>query len=243
MKHIFRFLGRCVDLSAEQQEWIIENDEHRHLKKILKLSVESLVEVFDGAGNSASGRISFMDSSKALVIATPHPPEKAQEHYSLALAALKPGFVDELLPSLIELGTSSIHIYLGEQSEKSRITEKAILRWGKISLAAVKQCKRNHLPEIKTWPKLAPMIDYLEKLKYECIVLDQSGDQPFLSHLSSKPSRPICALIGGEKGFSKEEQELLGARKLRYQKLGQHVLRAYTATIAAASILSSRCYQ
>ncbi|MFK7825383.1 MAG: 16S rRNA (uracil(1498)-N(3))-methyltransferase [Oligoflexales bacterium] len=240
MKHTFRFLGSCNHPSSKNQEWEIAGDEHHHLRKVLKLPENTNVEVFDGKGHSASGKISFLDRSKAVVMASPLHYEREEHENAIALGALKPGFIDELLPSLTELGISSIHVFLTDQTEKSRITDKAVKRWHKIILTAVKQCKRNYLPKIKTWPNMKTMVDQLDELYSESIVLDASGTEPFLNHLNPGTCKSICAIIGGEKGFSHAELALLGARKLRCQKLGSHVLRAYTATIAAASLLSCR---
>ena len=239
MKHTFRFLGICKHPSSKDQEWEITGDEHHHLRKVLKLSLDTDVEVFDGKGNSASGKISYIDNKKAVVVGNALETIDSQQQNAIAIGALKPGFVDELLPCLTELGIKSINVFLSDQVDKSRLTEKAINRWHKIILSAVKQCKRSHLPEIKTWSKMMPMVDYLEEVYSECIVLDASGREAFLSHLSPRSSNSICAIIGGEKGFSEQEMALFHDRKLRFQKLGTHVLRAYTATIAAASLLSS----
>ena len=209
------------------------------MKKVLKLTEGSLVEVFDGRGNAASGSISYLDNKKALVMATPLGEAELKSKHAIAVGALKPGFVDELLPCLTELGMSTIHVFLSDQVEKSRITEKAIQRWHKIILASVKQCKRNHIPEIKTWPKLSQMIAHLEEQYSECLVLDASGTEPFLSHSDALSGNSSCAGVGGEKGFTQEELSMLQARGHRIQKLGDHILRAYTAAIATASLLST----
>ena len=238
MKHTFRFLGTCEQTSTHKQEWVISGDEHHHLKKVLKLSVGDAVEVFDGKGSSASGELSFLDNKKALVSATPLEKKEGKSHYSIAIGALKPGFIDDLLPSLTELGVDGVHIFLSAQVEKSRISEKAINRWHKIILASVKQCKRNYLPEIKTWPDLQCMLDAFENQGTECIVLDASGTEPFLNHVSREAKHSMCAVVGGEKGFSEQELAMFSSRKLQCQKLGAHILRAYTAAIATASILS-----
>lgn len=82
--------------------------------------------------------------------------------------------MEDLLPSLVELGLSEIHIFSQEKTQKYLFSEKIIERYEKIVLSACKQAKRNFLPKLRLWKGEKDLGLFLQK-NYEKIFLLSSG--------------------------------------------------------------------
>ncbi len=163
--------------------------------------------------------------------------EKSQKNVALAIGALKPKTLDDLIPSLVELGLNEIHIFSQQHTEKFRLSDKNQERWEKIILASTKQCKRNYLTKLSLWPKKKTFEEHMTKSFDRIFMLSPKGE----NHLIEEKDLPknACAVIGSESGLSEEEMaffESIGAKKVT---LNKNILRAYTAAIATAALLKS----
>lgn len=238
MKHSFRFLANFKKKESFY-EWNINEEELHHLSQVLRLSKEDFIEVFDGNGFFSTAKITDIKPKKfaKAVSQKIQKEEPKKNQLALALGALKPKTLDDLLPSLVEVGVDEIHIFLQEKTAKFRLSEKNETRWKKIILGACKQSKRNYLPKLFTWKKLSDLKDYLTKNFGKIILLSPSSEE----HIIDQKELPdtVCALLGSEIGLSAEEEKLLleiGAERV---SLGTHILRSYTAAISTASILEA----
>lgn len=235
MKHIYRFLAQA----QSPQLWEIRDQEFIHLKQVLRLKLQDSVEVFDGKGLFASGQIQEIHSKYAVVECSPaQMQEKMRPQLILALGALKPGFIDDLLPMFVELNADELHVFCQDGVSKNRISDKAVERWERISQTSAKQCRRAHLPLLKIWSSLLAMLEGMKNLDAHRFVLDPHSNQ-YLSQAAQNPQKDIFAIIGGEKGFSPNEEQILQAQEFLAVSLGPLILRAYTASIAACVILSN----
>jgi 16S rRNA (uracil1498-N3)-methyltransferase len=237
MKHRFRFLAR----NTAAHEWqITDEEELHHLKKVLRLKEGDAAEVFDGAGASGSGVITAIEGKQAVIECTTR--ERAQAPsltLHLAIGALKPGSIDELLPSLVELGVDSLHIFLQQGVDKSRLSGKALERWQRIILASCKQSKRDFIPQCHNWPSLQSCLEGTASLSSLKLCLDPDSSQP-ISQIDFANKQSVFAVMGGEAGLSAAEEELLTSAQFHRVSLGPNVLRAYTAAIAVTALLSDK---
>lgn len=235
MKHTYRFYATKNNLL-----WSVTGDEFVHLKKVLRLKAGDEVEVFDGKGYWSKGEISNVSSKEAQVACEEVFFEKElTPRFSIAIGALKPAVFDQMLPSLIELGVFSVHVFLQPQNEKFRANDKARERWRRIALAAAKQCKRVWLPDIFVWESLKNFTLSEQFKSYDSVYVLQPGDYKTLLQQDLSSSKRIMAIVGGEKGLIETEiDELKPLSNVHFVKLGHHILRAYTAAITAASLLS-----
>ena len=242
MSHQYRFLGHR--LPGDREQWKIVGEEARHLKKVVRLKEGDQVEVFDGKGSYAEGLVEFRESNVFVRISSSGFEKSPGQKLVLGVGALKPGFVDDLLPSLTELGMQEIHIFLQEGVSKTRLQEKTRLRWEKILVSAAKQCKCNYLPEVSCWPSLSEFLGHLQGRFSRGFYLQPGATRDFLRELQETGQESgLCAVVGSEKGFSPDESRLLGDSFLLPVSLGPLVLRAYTATLSAGVLLSAsrRC--
>ncbi len=235
MKHCFRFLA---SFSKEEEIffWTLEQSECLHLSQVLRLKPGDQIEVFDGKGHYALATIETVQG-KTLAIAVSSDIQKeipSEKKKAIAIASLKKQTMEDLLPSLVELGLSEIHIFSQEKTEKYLFSEKIIDRYEKIILSACKQAKRNFLPELNFWRDKKDLGLFLQKNYEKLFLLSPHGRRFDLS--KDFEFQTICHIIGSEAGLSAEEESFFLTLGASERSLGSFVLRAYTAAIAASSL-------
>ena len=257
-RHTFRFFGSRINDSR----WVLEDAEAHHALKVLRLPAGEPVEVMDGKGTVVAGSLAPTGKESAEVNVTWSRTEPAEPvAMELAMGALKPGDFDDVLPALVELGMTRISLFINEQTGKNRVAEKSLDRWQRIVDAAVKQSKRAWRPEIATFSSMEEWI--LDRhgqgrpggeVRWIFAEPGLEGDggvgsatpavaalttvtgnaqHPFLS-----PPPSLIGLVGSEKGFSPPEVRAALDAGFFPVSLGPHVLRARTATVAAAAMLA-----
>ena len=202
MKHCFRFLG-TYQRHEDGFLWTVTGDELRHLSSVLRIGEGDLIEVFDGKGFYSMAVISELHPKKqALAVAEQLCFEqKSEDIKALAIGALKPKSLDDLIPCLVELGLHEIHVFAQKHTEKFKLSDKNLERWNKVILSSSKQCKRNYLPKLKLWNKRAELKDYLKENFEQLLLLSPEG----ASFKEAKISSKVCGIIGSEAGLSEEE--------------------------------------
>ena len=232
MKHRFRFFA---SLKKDGQTWLIEKDEFKHLQTALRLKEGDKVEVFDGKGSYAEAELTeIIPKKRALAFSDEVSHETSSKKVTaLALGCLKKTTLEDLLPSVVELGLHEIHIFSQEKTPKFLLSEKNKERYEKIILGACKQAKRNYIPEISFWEK-AESFKKSELNRFGNIFLLSPEGEKSLP-LETKKEGNFCAILGSEHGLSEEEESLFlssGAQKISF---GKNILRSFTAAIAICS--------
>lgn len=237
MQHRFRFLSTS---KVSEKEWLVEGDELFHLRKVLRLTVGTEIEVFNNEGIWGIGVLKSIDTRAAVAELSQLNTEAIKEPcFALAIGALQAQTMADLIPSLVELGVDELHVYLPEGTAKTRLNEKTVARWSKIALSALKQCKRTRMPLIQEWGSLEECLK-AASLKFSTLCfLDAEAAKPLLEFELQK-AKPLCFFLGSEKGFSASELALLQKSGVQTAHLGTSILRAFTAAIATASLISSK---
>ena len=234
MKHVFRFLGRLNDGA-----WVIDDaSEVEHIRKVLRLVGGTEVEVFDGQGTWGLGHIETVGKDQVDVTVKRQEAVKRRERpLSIAMGAVKPGDMDDVIPALTELGADSVHVFYQEGGDPGRLGPKVQERWRRIVLAAAKQCKRAWLPEIHIHESLPGLIAATGVAggKY-------FGAAEAKKHLVAEDVGEDGSLVvlGSERGLNPTEEKALVDAGFEAVSFGDYVLRARTAAIAAMAILASR---
>lgn len=233
MKHVFRFVAE----EGAGGSWVLGAEEAHHALKVLRLKAGDACEVTDGRGRWAAGLFTQLSDKRAEVrVDEVFEEPEAKHRLSVALGSLKPATFDELLPSLVELGVDTVHVILQEQAAKGRLKDSVRERWQRILQAACKQSKRARFPTLETF---ASWDDWLRAVvKDEVVILDPGATEVCLTHPWSTGGRVL--LCGGEKGFTQAEENMLQALGLPRVRLGKAIMRAETASLAAAAIFSAR---
>ncbi len=217
---------------------ILNLDETRHLRDVLRLREGAEICVFDGEGREFLGAVEKISKSETLLKIireiTPSAPESSLD-LTLAIALLKGEKFDLVVQKSVELGVNRI-IPLNTKRADVKLTdgEKKLERWRKIALEAAKQSGRAKLLKIEK------PIDFKEFVEAKSGTRILFAERNGTSFSEIETAQQIIAVVGAEGGW--EDTEIETAREKGFQiiTLGGRILRAETAAISTAAILQHR---
>ena len=150
--------------------------------------------------------------------------------------------MDWLVEKATELGVASIQPVMAARSVlklKGERADRKIERWQSIAVSACEQCGRNQIPVIHA-PQ--PLADWLrsqgapdaESARF--VLSLREGSQPLRTVTSD--AKAVWVLHGPEGGLTAQEEDWALERGWKPASLGNRVLRAETASVAALSLLA-----
>lgn len=218
---------------------LLDADETRHLRDVLRLKIGDEVSVFDGEGReflSSVTEISKKTSHLTLVKEiAPGSPESGFE-ITLAATILNGEKYDLIIQKAVELGVSALMpIHTVRCDVKLKDAEKRMLRWRRIALEATKQSGRAKLMRIEE-PTLFP--DLIADAKDgEFVLFSERGGTDFASFT---PGKKMTAIFGPKGGWDDLELDAGRSGGTSIVTLGGRTMRAETAAIAITAILQHR---
>lgn len=233
-----RFFVR--DIAKDSKYATISGTELAHLKRVLRLTVGSRVELFDGSGLELAGTIEEIGKDSAKVRIDGYSEGKKESPLDMVLLQ---GMVKGEKPELIvqkatELGVKGVVFYSTPRTVAVISEEKAegkIARWSKVAVEAAKQCGRTVLPHLSSATFKEAILGHDGKLK---IILWEAKGSGGLKETLRRPEAKngVVLLVGPEGGFS--EDEVAEAEKNGFipAGLGPRILRAETAAIGVLSV-------
>ncbi len=254
-----------IILSKEEitdKKAVISGEKARYLISVLRCKKGDELEILDGEGNIYKSRISGIEGKK--IIAEIYEEQKwnteSPLNLTLVQGMLKGEKMDLVIQKTTELGIKKIIPAVTERGQIS-YTRK-LSRWRKIAEEASKQSGRTGIPEINepvefkdiftSNPPSPPFskggmgglygfIFWEEggvslKEAIDSIQKSESRSQNLNFKLSTFNSQ-LYLVIGPEGGFTRKEVELANSSGLITVSLGNRILRAETAAIAATAIV------
>jgi 16S rRNA (uracil1498-N3)-methyltransferase len=224
----------------------LPEDEANHLTSVLRMRDGDPVEVLDGQGKYAAGKLVFARKRVFVEIGEVHTENEPLLPAVLESAVLKGDAMDWLIEKCVELGMPhfqpvvTAHTVVRLQERKG--PEAFRDRWQRIADQALKQCGRRTRMLVELPISLEELLSKPLGSTERRLWLDEgsrSGTTPHLAQAFSQgPSFRI--LLGPEGGFSQGEREMLTRSDgILPVSLGPWILRAETAGIAAVSQLSA----
>lgn len=215
----------------------LEEKELHHLVHVTRMSVGDKVELVNGEGQLAIASIQQLSKKKtSLKIEELHSEQKPP--FEIILAQALPQFkkLDFLLEKGTELGVTQLWLFPAELSERHSFTEHQMERLENLAVAAMKQCGRLYLPEIKVLPHFSEW----KEVGYPMFYGDVNPQAKTLIEVwrEDPPQKGAVFFTGPESGFTDEEHQLLKGRGAKGVKLHRNILRTETASIAALSLIS-----
>ena len=226
-------------------EWL--HDEHATLKdqtsrqiaRVLRMSPGDRVVLLNNSGNEyltelqtfhangIEGRILSSDLGRA----------EPQTHVTLYQSLLKGDKMDWVLQKGTELGASAFVPVLSRRSiARAKRGEEQMGRWRRIVAEAAEQSGRSVLPEVYT---AMPLADALQQLPHGIALIpyEDERERPIREALHAADDHDRMALfIGPEGGWDPEEITLARNHGAVPVSMGERILRAETAAIAAITI-------
>lgn len=240
-------LNRCF---AEPARWAesgtleLDPEESRHLARVLHARPGDAVEVFDGLGRHAEGRVLSLGRAVRLQLETPIIDAEEIHQIRLQIGMPREAKLDWLLQKSTELGVTALTLFAADRSVV-RLDAHSVAtrmdRWTRIVKDAAKQSGRTRLPLLSWAPGLPPLLrdppDGLE-CRMVCSLEAAPGSMPRIFEEGlARNCRIWTFFIGPEGDFSPAELEVLRRERVGEISLGPRVLRVETAGIYALSAL------
>lgn len=206
---------------ADLEVPVLEEGDRHHLERVLRIRRDEEIVASDGIGGHRPCRLGTGGGLDPVgpIERTPTP----SPALTVCFAVPKGERPELVVQKLTELGVDRIVPFTSARSVVRWDAARAarnVDRLRRVAREAAMQCHRTWLPtvdELRTFEEVAQLP--------EAALADVGGQAPSLAH-------PVV-LIGPEGGWTAEES----GRGLPAVALGEHILRAETAAIAAATAL------
>ena len=227
-----------VALAAELTDTVeVAGEDGRHLARVLRLRAGETVTVADGCGTWRPYRVAEVPPAGAVRLEATGGPDQepvSSSRLAVAFALTKGDKPDLVVQKLTELGVDRILPVVAERSVSRPQADRAkaaVERWRRVAREAARQCRRATLPIVED-------VMPLDRLAgHPGLVVADRGGLP-VDALGPTPGGEVIVVVGPEGGLTDDEVKRLSpwARL----DLGPHILRAETAAIAAAAVLTGR---
>lgn len=209
----------------------------RHIQ-VLRLQPGDALTLFNGQGGQYDARLAELGKRSATVELGAFVAVEAEPPYRITLAQGIAGGdkMDWLIEKAIELGASHI-VPIGTARAVVRLAgERAARRqahWQALIAAACEQCGRNRVPVVHPVEALPA---WLARQARAGLVLSLRGNSARLAAVAALED--VTLLSGPEGGLAPAEEDAALARGWQPVHLGERVLRAETAPLAALAVLT-----
>lgn len=218
--------------TREQNRIVLNEEEHHHASKVLRMKVGDQVLVLDGHGGSflaefieMQSRLSYLKVIEVLKSQT----RPYRLHIAMAPTKMMERF-EWFLEKAVEVGIDEITPIITSRAERSIVKMQRV---EKIVHAAMKQSMQAFLPQLNeacSWKEFMNIPRSGSKFIAHCLDIPK----PYL--LNEAVHQPeICILIGPEGDFSPKEIDEAIAKGFQPVSLGESRLRAETAGVIACA--------
>lgn len=217
-------------------------DELKHLRKVLRSKVGDTIELINGAGVAAEGKILSLNGDAATIrIAKQWEIPPAKKKLILIQALIKLQRLDWLVEKVTELGVTELWLTPSEFSSVSlEECVRRIDRWNRIMQAAGKQSGNPWFPVIRTFQNFTDCIQEAKIPKSLQFFGDLRTGAPSILHALAASDiatiDTIFVLTGPEGGFTADEIAALESTNSCAVYLGNNILRSETASLTMAGI-------
>ena len=222
-------VGATVPLAPEQVHY---------LRNVLRAQPGAELFVFDGKNGEFSAVLSALDKKNGQIqICRLLREQPKKKDVRLYFAPLKKDRTDFVVEKATELGVTQIIPVITEYTAAKRVnTERLRL----IAIEACEQCRRLDVPEISEPVSLEKLLAEQNETKPPLFHLDETGRGKKAGDLFNG-CLSAAFLVGPEGGFSETERALIAQTPhTAGMDLGERILRAETASIAALALFMCR---
>jgi 16S rRNA (uracil1498-N3)-methyltransferase len=233
-----RFFVPGADTSGSRVE--LPDDEAAHLIRVLRLTKDAEVRVFDGRGTEWRGFVERVTKTQASVrlVETAAAARESAIDIALALAILKGDKTDDVVRDATMIGVSGIRPLLTDRSEvrEAFITRgRRVERWQRIAVSSAKQCGRAVVPLIHPVITLEGLLAERQSRSRLALVEPVAAVRP--RRLKDVPrSSEIEIVVGPEGGWTDREVQALASAGMLVT-LGGQTLRADAVPLVAVTAL------
>lgn len=221
---------------------VVEGDEAKHLRQVLRAEVGQRYELSDGERVFLAEIESFRkgEATFRVIEEIPQPPLLLDA--TLLAALIKLDRFEWIIEKATELGVSRIVPVVAERSDFG--LEKAVPgkreRWNRIALESAKQSHRVGPPHIGDAVRFPAVLE--SEIGFR-LMLDENETKPILAVLREEADKNqadrVSLLVGPEGGWTDAERSHAQLAGFVPASLGPLVMRAETATVVALGVLNA----
>lgn len=238
---------RCFYVDPSQirdAQAVLEGEEARHAKSVLRLRPGDEVRLVDGTGMEYTARISGFGPGRVnLSVGARRPaPGRPRMRLDVAQGFLKEKKMDRLVRQLTETGAARFIPFMSARAVArpggGRV-ESRRLRWNRIAIEALKQCRRGDLMAVEPVAGLDAVLARRPSVDLGIFFWENAAAPLSAVTWPKAPSGPSSVLIvlGPEGGFSESEAQAAEAQGFHIAGLGPRILRAETAAVVACAVV------
>lgn len=215
----------------------IDDDDRHHLGRVLRVRDGEPMVLCDGRGSWRPARFGPVVEITGEIATVRRPAPSL----TLGFALIKGDRPELVVQKLTELGIDRIVGFTSDHGVvrwDAKRADRQLARWRRVAREAAMQCRRTHLPEVADVTTFAALVAE----RPGAVMADFDGrplDARWFEGVGGADgglqSDGPTVLIGPEGGWSEAERGL----GLPTVRVGEHVLRAETASIAAATLLAA----
>ena len=210
-----------------------------HLSRVLRARVGQEFEVSAG-GRLRRGRVVAVKDERVEFALGEDLPSPAEARITLVVAIYKFDRMEWALEKLTELGAARVVPVIARRTDPrlAKAAGKRVERWRRMAQEAAEQSRRLEPPEIDAPVKLK---DAVATSALTRVVLAESEQAVSLADVVRvhPPGESLALAVGPEGGWTEDELRLFAEAGWTAASLGQRILRAETAAIAAMAIVTS----
>lgn len=216
----------------------IGGSDARHIGGALRMRAGDRLEAAFDDGTVSLLEIAVVERHRvqAVVVGEVQQDREPERAVTVALALLKGTKLDDLIPSLVELGVGRVVLVEAQRSVQrlDRGVARKLDRWERVVREAAQLSRRPRLPRVEGPHSLHDALSAAEGLKV--LLHERASDAPLLWDALEGVEGPVSLFIGPEGGWTDEEVELARGAGAVVAYLGSRILRAQTAAVAAVAL-------
>lgn len=224
---------------------IINGDDVKHIKNVLRLTIDDEITVCDGENWDYLLKIENIENNEVIGTVINKEKSKGEPPVEVVLyqGLPKSSKMDLIIQKATELGIKKIVPVITERTvvkiQNQKKENNKLERWNRIAIEAAKQCRRGELPLVDNIIGFKQMIN---EVKEDFVIVPYEnerkiGTKEVLQDYKNHGRKRISIMIGPEGGFEEEEISRLidiGAKSI---SLGPRILRTETAGFTALAIV------
>jgi 16S rRNA (uracil1498-N3)-methyltransferase len=236
MRHLFRYV---VDLPPSPGDvFTLGGDDSHHLSRVVRRRPGDAVEVIAPGGELWPCEVVDAGPPSRVRVTGPARPGPRAAPVDLWVGLCDPGRLDLVVEKAAELGVRRVGVMVTERAKRIPDDDawaRRIERMARVAEAAARQSGRG------MWPVPGPLIPFSHVLAdiapEQGIILDPRAPASLAGILGGRPhDAPVTLLVGPDTGFSGAEVDAAIAAGATPAGLGDGMLRAETAAIAAVTL-------
>jgi len=209
----------------------------RHMRTVLRLTVDARVSLLDPAGVEHRGVIERYERDRAVIrieSSSSRSPSPPRARIILAAAIVKGPRMDFLVEKAAELGASELWPLVCARGLVRSPGAERLARWGRLAHAAAMQSQSRVAMEVRAVVGIDDLIRDVPAGTL-AVICAQGGD-PLAEVIRRAHPREILIAIGPEGDFDDDERAKTANAGFVAAGLGPNRLRSETAALAAVSI-------